>query len=457
MRVTVYPKGGAGGFNRGFTPIVRIPASKSHTIRQIIIASLAEAPCEIIHPLDSLDTASCIAVCRGLGAQITEHRAHDPLSPNPPDKNGKKLVRLEIQGGVLPPGAGGEGLLDVGNSGTTLFFAIAAAALQPRRFVFTGDRQTQARSAGPLLDALASLGVQVSGNAGCLPITVAGPYKGGKARLPCPTSQYLSALLLAAPLAKAGSVTEIEIPLLNERPYIEMTLSYLKSHGISYESDPDFSRFVIPGGGVWKAFSASVPGDFSSAAFPAAAAAIGGSPVTILGLDPKDSQGDKAFFDILEKMGCYVKWEQAPEGGHAVTVSRSGGSLAGGIFDLNATPDLLPAAAAVAAYARGDTVLTNVAHARIKETDRIAAMAQGLAQLGVNCTEKSDGLVIHGRGGLAAVSPAGGSCLVDSHGDHRIAMALAAAALGAQTPVEIDGAQCVAVTYPGFFDLFESV
>ncbi|MDR2595932.1 MAG: 3-phosphoshikimate 1-carboxyvinyltransferase, partial [Treponema sp.] len=269
--------------------------------------------------------------------------------------------------------------------------------------------------------------------------------------LPCPTSQYLSALLLAAPLAPAGTITDVAIPLLNERPYIEMTLSYLDSQGIPWEAPPDFSRFVIPGGASWKPFSGSVPGDFSSAAFPACAAAISGNPVTLLGLDPHDVQGDKFFLEMLATMGCTVNWEQIPGSAeYSVTISRNG-PLRGGTFDLNATPDLLPAAAVTAAFAEGDTALVNVAHARIKETDRIAVMAEELAKLGVSCTEQPDGLIVHG-----GLTGAHANTVIDSHGDHRIVMAFAAAALSAQTPIEIDKAESAAVTYPGFLELLQA-
>jgi 3-phosphoshikimate 1-carboxyvinyltransferase len=168
--------------------------------------------------------------------------------------------------------------------------------------------------------------------------------------------------------------------------------------------------------------------------------------VSLLGLDPADSQGDKAFFDMLSRMGCIVAWTREPPeetGTWRLTVSRTG-PLRGGEFDLNATPDLLPALAVVAAYAEGTSALVNVAHARIKETDRIAVMAQELGRLGVFCEERPDALIVHGS------RPRGGA--VDGRGDHRVVMALAAAALGAEGPVEIAGAESAAVTYPGFLE-----
>jgi 3-phosphoshikimate 1-carboxyvinyltransferase len=346
--------------------------------------------------------------------------------------------------------------LDVGNSGTTLFLALAAAALGEENAFFTGDAQIARRGAGPLLEALRGLGITVSsGPEGCVPISVKGPWKGGRVSLPCPTSQYLSALLLAAPLAPAGTVTEINVPLLNEKPYIDLTLSYLTAQGIPWEGAADYSYFRIPGGASYKPVNGPVIGDFSSAAFPGCAAAIGGlaaggaggpkagRPTVLLGLDPQDPQGDKAIFDILTQMGCDAAWDRQ-EGEWRLTVSRKG-PLKGGTFDLNDTPDLLPAAAVLGTFADGETALVNVAHARIKETDRIAVMAGELGKLGAVIRERPDGLVIRGgplRGGV-----------VDGHGDHRVVMALAVAALGASGPVEIEGAESAAVTYPSFHEL----
>jgi 3-phosphoshikimate 1-carboxyvinyltransferase len=453
MRVLIRP--------HRFSGAVHVPASKSHTIRRLLIAALAEGTSVIDYPLDSLDARSCVSVCRVLGAEIREERAADPLSPNPADEKGASLVRWEVKGtGGFRSQARTRAeamLCDVGNSGTTLFLALAAAALGERPVTFTGDEQIARRSAGPLLDALEGLGVRVEsaagdGGRGYVPITVRGPWKGGRVSLSCPTSQYLSALLLASPLAPPGAVTEIDVPLLNEKPYIEMTLSYLDAQDIPYETGGAFAFFRIQGGASWKPVSGPVPGDFSSAAFPGCAAAVSGGPVTLLCLDPEDTQGDKAFFAFLAEMGCEVTWEKAGSE-WKLRVSRQG-PLRSGEFDLNATPDLLPVMAVTAAFAQGDTALVNAAHARIKETDRIAALAQELAKLGVETEERPDGLIIRGKGAIRG-GKAGGY-RVDGRGDHRIVMALAAASLGAPGPVEIAGAESAAVTYPGFLDLLQA-
>jgi 3-phosphoshikimate 1-carboxyvinyltransferase len=421
-----------------FDKIVRVPASKSHTIRRLLVASFAEGVSTIEYPLDSLDTRSCLAVCRALGAKAAETLDETGIACWTVRGTGgaKGLCRVETP-------------LDVGNSGTTLFLALAMASLGGGAVTFTGDKQIARRGAAPLLAALGGLGVKVhSGKNGCIPITVRGPWRGGTVSMECPTSQYLSALLLAAPLADKGVYTVIETPLLNEKPYIEMTLSYLDAQGVQYEKDAGFSRFAVPGGSSYKPVNGIVSADFSSAAFPACAAAVSRGRAVLQGLDPDDSQGDKAFFDMLSKMGCKVEWGSAADGSAYVTVTGSD-HLRGGCFDLNATPDMLPAAAVLAAFAEGETRLVNAAHARIKETDRIAVMAAELGKLGVNCSELPDGLVI--RGGKI---PSGGT--LDGHGDHRVVMALAVCALGAQSAVTITGAEAADVTYPGFLTLLQT-
>jgi 3-phosphoshikimate 1-carboxyvinyltransferase len=446
MRAVIHP--------HRFSGVYRIPASKSHTVRRLFIAAMTDGISRIDYPLDSLDTRSCLEICRALGAFIEEHRGLDPQCPNPPDDKGEKLLGLTVHG------IGRDGMkfnfscpkrLDVGNSGTTLYLGLAIAALGDWQVEFTGDEQIRRRSAGPLLEALAGLGVRAvsaAGN-GCAPITIQGPWKGGKVNLPCPTSQYLSAILLAAPLAPAGVITEVEAPLLNERPYIELTLSYLKAQHVSIETVSDFSWFRIQGGSAYKPVNGPVPGDFSSAAFPACAAAVSGGTIRLLGLDPEDPQGDKAYFNMLSQMGCKVEWQK--KGEWELTASQNG-KLNADVFDLNATPDLLPAMAAAAAYAQGETVLGNVAHARIKETDRIAVMADELKKLGVDAIERPDGLVIRGGGKKAAEGQRPDNIRLEGHGDHRVIMALAAAALGATCPVEISGAESADVTYPGFLE-----
>jgi 3-phosphoshikimate 1-carboxyvinyltransferase len=401
---------------------IKIPSSKSHTIRRLLIASLAEGVSQIDFPLDSLDARSCISVCRSLGANITAGQT--------------SLTVTGCAKNITAPGIP----LDVGNSGTTLFLALCAASLSDIEITCTGDAQIARRSAAPLLDALKGLGVRCGGN-GCIPITVCGPWHSGRVSVECQTSQYLSALLLAAPLASSNCTTEIDVPLLNERPYIEMTLSYLEQQKINIEKNSALDHFVIQGGHQYTPINGAVPADFSSAAFPACAAVVSGGSAELLGLDKNDHQGDKYFFDILEKMGASVVYKKDK------IIVGSAGKLRGGTFDLNDTPDLLPVCAVLAAYADGETRLVNVAHARIKETDRITVMCNELTKLGITCSELPDGLII--KGGRQPQ----GNIVVDGHDDHRVVMALAVCALGASAPVTIKGAEAADVTYPGFLEL----
>jgi 3-phosphoshikimate 1-carboxyvinyltransferase len=412
----------------------------------LLIASLGEGVSQIRRPLDSADARSCLHVCRALGADISETLATD--------KNGVKFIkewRVKGIGGAanikeqsVP--------LDVGNSGTTLFLGIAIASLASRRITFTGDEQIAKRSAANLLDALKNLGVNVESKNGCTPICVRGPWKGGSVSIECPTSQYLSALLLAAPLADENCVTEIDVPLLNEKPYIEMTLSYLDKLNIKYSVSSGFSHFSIPGGQRYEPLNGAVASDFSSAAFPALAVVCGGGEAVLRGLDPNDTQGDKLFFHYIAEMGAGVSWTQDGN----VTVHRDKSqALIPITADLNDTPDMLPALAVAAAFANGESRLVNVAHARLKETDRIAVMTEELTKLGVKIEEKPDGMIIHGAGGRLAAGLACGRARLRGHNDHRIVMALACAGLGAATPLEIEGAEAADVTYPGFLNLLK--
>ena len=326
--------------------------------------------------------------------------------------------------------------VDVGNSGTTARFALSMAALGNTEITITGDEQTRRRPMGPLLESLATLGAQVNSDNGKLPATIKGPLAGGETNVDGKTSQYLSSLLVHSPLAKGD--TTLTLYSLNEKPYVDMTLRWLDEMGVEYSQD-GYDRFVVKGGQGYKPFEKTIPADFSSATFFACLGAIPGNKVTLSGLDMDDTQGDKAIFGYLEQMGAKVEMEE-----DKVTVT--GNKLCGVQLDINATPDALPALSALAAVADGVTTLGNVPQARIKETDRIAVMASELGEMGVKCLEKPDALIVHG-GNLK-----GGK--VSGHGDHRVVMSLAVAATCADGTTEIDTAEAVNITFPGFADLF---
>jgi 3-phosphoshikimate 1-carboxyvinyltransferase len=398
---------------------VVVPASKSHTIRALTLASLARGQSVISNPLDSADTRSCIGACRALGAAIL----------------------TEGENWIVQGAAGqlriAENIIDVQNSGTTLYIALGMAALVDGWNVLTGDGQTRRRTAQNLIAALNMLGARVESmlNNGCAPVLVHGPLQGGQASLACPTSQYLTSLLIAAPLARLDS--QIVVTQLYEQPYVLMTLDWLRKVGAQVKHR-GLREFTIPGRQEYSAFEERIQGDFSSATFFLCAAALTGSEITLRGLDMADAQGDKAVVDMLRAMGAKV--ESLPG-----ALRIRGGALKGVALDLNATPDALPALAITACFAEGTTELRNVPQARIKETDRIRVMREVITALGGKAEELPDGLVIHGVGLCGGKAP--------GHSDHRVVMACALAGLASEKPVEVDTAEAVSITFPSFVEL----
>jgi len=404
---------------------VTMPGSKSHTIRGLILGLLAAGTSRVRRPLASSDTESCVRLCRALGAEIDTSDA----------------ACWTVKGTAARPAPSAEPV-DVGNSGTTLFLGMSAAAVCDGMTELTGDEQTRSRSAGPLLDALSQLGATAFSKAGTgmAPLVVGGGLKGGSVSIECPTSQYMSSLLIGCPLASGD--TDITAPLLHEKPYVRMTCRWLEELGAELEASDDLQHFHVSGGQVYQAFDKTIPGDFSSATFFLVAAAITGSQLSLRGLDMNDSQGDRAVVGMLEEMGCVVTTS-----GNSVRIMGPE-RLSGATFDLNATPDALPAMAVAGALAEGQTRLVNVPQARLKETDRLRTMSEELRKMGAAVEELEDGLVVQG-GTLHGAE-------LDGRGDHRVAMALAVAGLAADDPCAISTAECVSITFPEFPSLMEA-
>ncbi len=401
---------------------VAIPGSKSHTIRALVCGVFSEGTSRIIAPLDSSDTRSCLDMVRQFGANVEE-------------KDDSWIV--EGRGGdLLVP----DDVVDVGNSGTSLYFGTGVAALVDGTTVFTGDAQIRNRPADGLLGAINDLGGKAfsTRDNGRPPLVVQGRITGGTTSLKAVTSQYLSALLLAAPYAMGD--TTIHVPLLNEAPYVTMTLDWLDLMKARF-SNNKMKEFFIPGKQKYHGFKRRVPADFSSATFFMVAAAVTGCTLELTGLDLNDSQGDREVVNILEKMGAGVDKNER-------SIVISGGALRGGTFDLNAIPDTLPALSVAACFADGETRLVNVPQARLKETDRIAVMNRELGKMGAEIEELKDGLVIHGN-------PLQGA-QVDGHHDHRVVMALAVAGMAAQGETIVDTAESVSVTFPDFAQLMRA-
>jgi len=395
---------------------VRIPGSKSHTIRALFIAGLAEGRSVISHPLLSKDAFSAVDVCKAFGAGF-EH-SEDNFIIN----------------GFGPVPSVPEDVIDVGNSGTSLRFAMMTAGLADGYTVFTGDSQIRRRPLGPLIKAMNKLGGDVFSTRGndMAPVVVKGRLKGGSTELDAFSSQYLSSILINAPLLEHD--TEVLITRINEKPYVGMTLWWLDRQGIEYQND-DFRRIYIKGGQKYKAFNTVIPGDFSSATFFMVLAAVSEGEITLENLNMSDPQGDKAVLGYLKEMGAEVRCCE-----NSVTVKGRG--LKGIEIDMNATPDALPAMAVAGCFADGETRLVNVPQARIKETDRIRVMCTELTKMGADIEELPDGLVVR-KSRLKG-------CMVDGHGDHRAVMALAVAGLNADGETCISTAEAMSVTFPDF-------
>jgi len=427
-----------------------IPASKSHTIRALLVAALADGESTIINPLESKDARSCLDAIHVFGAEVQEISGQAWGAERAIRVKGVGASASSKARGILAGPA--DNVVDTGNSGTTLYLAASIAGVSPGWTIFTGDHQIRNRPIGNLLQALRDLGCEAfaTKNNGCAPVAIRGPFKGGSTTIACPTSQFLSSLLLALPLADAEEST-INISLLYEKPYAEMTLRWLDTQGIQYENvDSNWNTFRIPGRQHYKAFTRVVPGDFSSATFFAVAAAITGSSLVLTGLDMQDSQGDKAIFGVLEHMGCVVDYDKANSAsgiritgpGHPNNPQKH---ILGGEFDFNGIPDALPAFSVLSCFASEEVRIVNVPQARLKETDRIAVMRSELTKLGARVDEREDGLVIKPAGHALRGTD------VDGHDDHRIVMSLALAGLRAEGETRISTAECAAVTYPTFF------
>ncbi len=399
---------------------VDIPGSKSHTIRAVAIACLAQGESRIRQPLDSADARSALGAFTQLGARVVETQGE---------------WRITGTGGNL---RAPQSPIDVGNSGTTMNVALGACSLlRSGQVVLTGDHQIQRRSSAVLMKSLNDLGANVRDlkGTGCAPFEVRGTLCGGETSIEATSSQFLTSLLIAAPLAEGDS--HIRVPLLNERPYVGMTLDWLARQGIRVEAAVDWSDFRVPGGQMFRPVDRRIPADFSSATFFLAAGAMPGNAVECHGLDYSDTQGDKAIVEYLRQMGADVVVAQE-------SIRVRANNLAGCELDINATPDALPMLAVLACFARGETRLVNVPQARAKETDRIAVMREELSKMGADIEERADGLVIRECRLRGAV--------VHSHDDHRVVMALAVAATQAQGATIIEHAEAMSVTYPGFAD-----
>ncbi|HZJ10579.1 MAG TPA: 3-phosphoshikimate 1-carboxyvinyltransferase, partial [Trueperaceae bacterium] len=347
-------------------------------------------------------------------------------------------------------GAGGplvasEGDLDLRLSGTSIRFLTAVLALGHGRFRLDGNERMRERPIEPLLASLRQLGADATSEArnGCPPVVLsAAGLKGGLASVGGEvSSQFLSALLLAAPYASAPVTLEVEGEL-QSKPFIDMTLDLMADFGVSVERE-GYRRFTLSPG-RYRALDYRIEGDAMAAGYFWAAAAVTGGSVRICNLGSRTRQGDAGFAAVLARMGCTVEW-----GADMMRLDGPRhGRLSGGEFDLNDMPDQAQTLAVVGLFADSPVHITNVSNLRVKETDRLSAMARELSRLGATVREGDDYLTV-----WPLTRPPAHTVELETYGDHRMAMALTVA--GARLPnVVIKDPACVAKTYPGFFGDF---
>lgn len=405
------------------------PPSKAYTHRALVAASLSEGQNIIKKALICDDTLATVQACSLLGADI------------------RKVKEDFVVNGTSKP-ATPEDIIHCRDSGSTLRFLTPVCALVEGVTVLTGNEGLRRRPMEPLLAALKQLGVRCHSarDDGRPPVIVfGGGIKGGKASIRGDvSSQFISGLLFASP--KAQSDTEIFLTTkLESKPYVEMTLDVLGDHGVKVEASEDFRRFSVPAKQEYKPFNRVVPGDYSSAAFLLAAAAVTNSRVKVTNLQRETLQGDRVIVKILDEMGV-----QLDVGGDYVEVKGVRQKLKGIKVDVRDTPDLAPVCAILACLAHGKSIINGARRLRFKESDRIVSISEELRKMGGKIKEAEEKLVIEGTGKLQGAE-------LNSHNDHRIAMACAVAALRAQGTTLIHGIECVKKSYPNFVEDLRSL
>jgi 3-phosphoshikimate 1-carboxyvinyltransferase len=386
-------------------------------MRALVFAALSKGRSLIRNYLHSPDTDAMIHACRLLGAHIK-------VMPE----------ILEIEGNLTSA----EDVIDAGNSGLVLRFIGAISALTSQYTIITGDDSIRyRRPVKPLLDGLTQLGAFAvsSRGDGHAPIIVKGPLKGGTALIEGEDSQPVSGLLIAS--AFASSKSELFITNPGEKPFINMTVSWFDKLGIPYEND-GYEKYLIQGGAVIEGFDYFVPADWSSASYPIAAALITNSELTLEGLDFTDVQGDKELIMLLQEMGAQFRIE-----GHKLTVL-PGAKLKGRKIDIGCFIDAITLLPVIGCFAEGKTEITGAAIARLKECDRIKSIVSELTKMGAKIVETNDGLIVEQSELRGAAT--------QSYADHRMAMSLTVAGLGATGETVVTGTEAVAKSFPGFFD-----
>ena len=392
------------------------PSNKSYTHRAVFLASLTKGESTIENILQSADTKATIEACKKFGAKINE--------------NGNNLV-------INSDSSIHASTIDAANSGTTIRIATAIASLADGKSTLSGDASLNQRPMKPLLDALESIGAKCSSNDGKPPVEVSGIIKGGELSiLGNISSQFISALMIAAPLSQNGIILNIEGDLVS-KPYLDATISIMKKFGVDVKTEIPYKKYSI-NNQTYNSSSVTIPSDFSSLALLLSASVLIGDNLQIEATMSDLPQGDEYFIEILKKLGADVDIN-----GNIITV-KSPEKLDGGKFDLSNTPDLLPPLSILALKTTNPIEIFNVKHARYKETDRIAILARELQKLGIKVEEKEDGLILHSSDELNGAN-------LNSENDHRLFMTFCIAGMYVGNCIVSD-AESVNVSYPNFID-----
>ena len=440
-----------------------VPGSKSHTIRALLLAALAEGVSHIKNPLPSADCLSAAHAIKAFGAQVDIGCPVDEKGLPCGTPADTWIVTGAGKNAHLP-----NFQIDVGNSGSTLYFFTPVAATFPGKSSFTGDESICKRPVNHLLDALRQLGAEAKTDRDGVdapPFTVTGPIKAGKVVTDGRLSQYISGLMMASLLIDGELDMELTDP--KEVPYLTMTQLWLKNVGVNVDISPDYKKIKTYGKKDIKAFDTIIPSDWEGVAFPLMAAILSGSDIVIDGIDTTGSQGDDAIVPLLQSLGADLSIEKTSEtsgklfvkGSNSQNLTTKNGNFKDDILRINIAgfPDAICALSALACFVDGTVILEDTEVCRKKETDRIKVMCSELSKLGANVVDGltlpkddsfyGDQIIIYGNKNALH----GGT--VESYDDHRVAMSLACFGLGLENhQVVVKDGQCCSVSFPGFFE-----
>jgi len=408
-----------------------IPNSKYHAHRALILASLADGPSRILGLTHAQHVGFTIKLLRDLGVGVRIEgesivvEGHGPYHP------------------VCPT-------VSAGSSGTTLYFMIGLCALADRPVTIRAQRYFLRRPIQPLLECLRELGVETDSDDGCPPIRVrCGRPAGGHVRIPGTLSQWLSGLLLTAPFARRETIIEVE-GALNERPYVHLTLSMMRQFGLEAEVSRDWRRYVVPPNQRPHPATVELPADISAAAFGLAITALHPADVLLRGLKGtgggSNDHPEAAFLELVREMGVPMQYDESL---HGVRVRHDGVRPRAVHVDCRETPDMLPIVATLAAFADGETLIDNIDHVRLKESDRVSAMLQ-LNRMGGHLRIRDSSLAIRGVDRLCGRE-------LSSFNDHRVLMSLAIAATRANGPTHLTYPHAYRISYPEFLDAMNGI